>query len=270
LLKHLLFAQQPLLPLDPQRGEPVSRAALLWNHYYRYYRQAIQDALARPRRKPFQLGGLAGYDQLVGLLSHLEKRQQQYGPDPYLRSLETRLRSAVAGAQAQAEPVRQAQRFLQQVAHYLAYTPRPTLTAPEKEARPLGPERRPVRTGPPQPVPPHQVHQQLTRMFDQFVHQPEVGRLGQRLYRKWQQMSQTWLPGILHCYQIAGLPRSNLELEAIYGQLRQTQRRVSGRKETSALRLFGAGEALALIIETEPELLAWCQTVAEDQETYRR
>jgi hypothetical protein len=78
------------------------------------------------------------------------------------------------------------------------------------------------------------------------------------------------LPGILHGYQIAGLPRSNLELAAVYGHLRENQRRVSSRQETSPLRLFGAGEALALIIDTEPELLAWCQTVAQDQATYRR
>ncbi|MHC4230322.1 MAG: hypothetical protein ACYSW0_23050 [Planctomycetota bacterium] len=269
LLKHLLFPQRPLQPIDPNNGGPVSLEAVLWNHYYRYYRLAIQDALHRSRRKPFQLGGLAGYDQLVGLLSHLEKRRQHYGSDAYLSALETRLRSAVEVAQSQAEQVRQAQRFLQQVEHYLAHTPRPTLPAQEKEARPNGQGANLELANQPQPVTRAQVQQQLEHMFNQFAQQSNVGRTGQRLYRKWQRASQTWLPGILHCYQIAGLPRSNLELEAVYGQLRENQRRVSGRKETSPLRLFGAGEALALIIETEQELLAWCQTVAEDQDTYR-
>jgi hypothetical protein len=265
LLKHLLFPQTPLQPIEPQSGRPVSLEAVLWNYYYRYYRAAIQDALRRPRRKPFQLGGLAGYDQLVGILSHLEKRQQKYGSDLYLSSLETRLRSAVEVAQSQAEQVRQAQRFLQQVEHYLAHTPRPTLAAQEKETIPADQEM----TSQQQTVTPEQVQQKLRQMFDQFAQQPDVGRPGQRLYGKWQRASQTWLPGILYCYQIAGLPRSNLELEAVYGTLRQNQRRVSGRQETSPLRLFGAGEAMALIIDTEPELLAWCQTVAEDRDTFR-
>jgi hypothetical protein len=265
LLKHLLFPQTPLQPLDAQTGRSVSLEAVLWNHYYRYYRSAIQDALRRPRRKPFQLGGLAGYEQLVGILSHLEKRQQQYGGDPYLSALETRLRSAVEVAQSQAEQVRQAQRFLQQVEHYLAHTPRPTLVAQEKEVLSAGKER----PGQQQPVTPEQVQQQLKQMFDQFGQQPNIAPPGQGLYRKWQRASQTWFPGILYCYQIAGLPRSNLELEAVYGTLRENQRRVSGRKETSPLRLFGAGEAMALIIDTEPELLAWCQTVAQDQDTFR-
>ena len=267
MLKHLLFPQMPLQPLDPGTGRRLE--AVLWNRYYRYYRSAIQDALRRPRRKPFQLGGLAGYNQLVGILSHLEKRQQQYGADPYLSSLETRLRSAVEVAQSQAEEVGQAQRFLQQVEHYLAHAPRPTLAAQEKEAMPTGKETSAEMTAPQQSVTPEQVQQKLTQMFDQFVQQPDVGRTGQRLYRKWQRASQTWLPGILHCYQIAGLPRSNLELEAVYGTLRENQRRVSGRKETSPLRLFGAGEALALIIDTEQELWEWCQAVAEDQDTFR-
>jgi hypothetical protein len=269
LLKHLLFPQRPLQPLDPQTGRVVSLEGVLWNHYYRYYRSAIQDAVRRPRRKPFQLGGLAGYDQLVGVLSHLEKRQQQYGADPYLSSLETRLRSAVEVAQSQAEEVRQAQHFLQQVEHYLAHTPRPTLAAQEKEAMPIGQESSAEMTGQQQTVTPEQAQQKLTQMFDQFAHQPDLGRTGQRLYRKWQRASQTWLPGILYCYKIAGLPRSNLELEAVYGTLRENQRRVSGRQETSPLRLFGAGEAMALIIDTEQELLAWCQTVAEERDTFR-
>lgn len=269
MLKHLLFPQTPLQPLDPGTGRPVSLEAVLRHHYYGYYRSAIQDALRRPRRKPFQLGGLAGYEQLVGILSHLEKRQQQYGFDPYLSSLETRLRSAVEGAQPQAEAVGQAQRFLQQVEHYLAHIPRPTLPVQKKETRPPDQAVRTEMTGQQQRLTPAQVQQKLTQMFDQFVQQPDVGRPGQRLYRKWQRASQTWLPGILHCYQIAGLPRSNLELEAVYGKLRENQRRVSGRKETSPLRLFGAGEAMALIIETEQELLAWCQTVAEDQDSFR-
>ncbi len=51
-------------------------------------------------------------------------------------------------------------------------------------------------------------------------------------------MSETWLPGILHCYDIAGLPRHNLKLEGSFWVLRRHQRRVSGRKETILLRVF--------------------------------
>ncbi len=111
------------------------------------------------------------------------------------------------------------------------------------------------------------IQQQLEQMFKQFAKLPEP--TCQRLYRKGQRIAQIWLPGILYCYNIPGLPRHNLELETIYGTLRDNQRWISGRKNTAPLRLFGAGEAMALLIDTEAELLEWCQTVAQDKETYR-
>jgi hypothetical protein len=269
LLKRLLFPQTPLRPIDRESGRAATLESVLWRRYYRYYRTAIQDALHRSRRKPFQLGGLVGYDQLLSLLAHLEQRNQIYGPDPYLSRLEARLRSAIETAWAQAEDIRQAQAFLRQVEHFLAHTPRPTLLARERDTGPLSASASLEPGGQTQGSGREWVQQQLTQMFGQFAKSPDLGYTGQRLCRKWRNMAQSWLPGILYCYDIPGLPRSNLELEAVYGKLRANQRRVSGRSETSPLHLFGAGEALALIIDTEEELLAWCQMVAEDKQTYR-
>lgn len=404
MLKNLLFPQQPLALIDRENGLPISLEATLWDHYYRYYRLAVQDALHRSRRKPFQLGGLAGYDQLVGVLKHLEQDNPLHNVYPFFQELKSRLRQATEVTCDQAEDIRQAQTFLQQVEHFLAHTPRPTLAAQQKPPQ-EGTARykvgdiatakvqeqwqftfRPIRavhfrhgqfwylfegleTGycetdvvpvsevghraqewlwdgqaadsfsqvtslgqadAPMPagsvliafskpnsavteaeiLPPffsqrgdtHSIliepqpfcwisrslsaelcsattlHKQggvlfwiqhmLEQKFKQFAQQPQLGPTCQRLYRKWQRVAQIWLPGIFYCYKIPGLPRHNLELEAIYGTLRDNQRRVSGRKDTSPLRLFGAGEAMALLIQTETELLEWCQTVAQDKQTY--
>ncbi len=406
LLKNLLFPQQPLALIDRENGQPISLEAVLWDHYYRYYRLAAQDALHRSRRKPFQLGGLAGYDQLVGILKHLEQDNLLHQDASFFKELKSRLQQAIKVTRDQAEDIRQAQTFLQQVEHFLAHTPRPTLVVPQKPS----PETsacykvgdiatakvgqqwqftfRPIRavhfhngqfwylfegfetgycetdvvlasqvgsqaegllwdgqaadsfcqvaslgqTGTP-PIPEGSVliafskpnaslteaeilppffsqsgnvnsilvepqpfcwisetisaelcaattvhtpggllfwiQQQLEQKFKQFAQQPQLGPTCQRLNRKWQRVAQIWLPGILFCYIIASLPRNNLELEAFYGILRDNQRRVSGRKDTSPLRLFGAGEAMVLMIQTEAELLEWCQTVAQDKETYR-
>ena len=113
------------------------------------------------------------------------------------------------------------------------------------------------------------IQRELEQKFKRFAQQSQ-GPICQQIYQKWQQMAKEWLPGILYCYKIPGLPRHNLELEHIYGTLRNNQRRVSGRKETSPLRIFGAGEAMGLMIKTETELLDWCQTVAQDKATYRK
>ncbi len=405
MLKNLLFPQQPLALIDRENGRPISLEAVLWDHYYRYYRLAVQDALHRSRRKPFQLGGLAGYDQLVGILKHLEQDNPLHQANPFFQELKSRLQQATGVTSDQAEDIRQAQTFLQQVEHFLAHIPRPTLAVQQTPAkgatarykvgdiatakvqeqwqftfRPiravhfrngqfwylfeaietgycendvvlasqvggqaeewlwdgqatdgfsqmtsLGQTEAPMPAGsvliafskpdcavteaeilPPffsQGADPNSIliepqpfcwissslsaelcsattlhkqggvlfwiQQMLEQKFKQFAQQPQLGPTCRRLSHKWQKVAQIWLPGILFCYKIPGLPRHNLELEAIYGTLRDNQRRISGRKDTSPLRLFGAGEAMALLIETEAELLAWCQTVAQDKETYR-
>ena len=267
--RNLLFPRNPLRPIDPESGVPVSLESALWEHYYRYYRTAVQDALHRSRRKPFQLGGLDGYDQLTEISSHLEQRDQVYGTDHFLSAMTLRLRKAIAAVRTQAESVRQANTFLQKVEHFLAHAPRPALL---NQARDSGRDADETGTEP-AAQPPESgkawVEQELKRMSHQFSQRSDLGETGQRLCRKLQKMSLTWLPGILRCYEIHGLPRSNLELEAVYGKLRANQRRISGRKATSPLRLFGAGEVMALIIDTEEELLAWCQAVSVDQESFR-
>ncbi len=78
-------------------------------------------------------------------------------------------------------------------------------------------------------------------------------------------MAQTWLPDILHCYDVPGLPRSILDLEAIFGELRAQQRRVSGRKETTPLRIFGPGEIMVRILDDDDEILPWLQSVSRQE-----
>ena len=84
-----------------------------------------------------------------------------------------------------------------------------------------------------------------------------------KLCRKWDSMAAKWLPAILHCYDIPGLPRNNLKLEARFGQLRQHQRRVSGRQETTPLRRLASGQLLCPTLD-ESELLSYLQSVPTD------
>ena len=235
---HLLF---------PQAAAPTAQGQVpLLQRYYGYYRRAIRDALTRSSRKPFQCGGLQGYDQLVGISQHLIARRTRWGPDPYLDELQQRVQAAMEAA-PQAEAVRQARTFLTQVEHYLAQVPRPALTPDPEEPRPPAPGSGVVQ-------------RELDKMFADLEQQAPASSTAQRLLRKWHAMSQTWLPGILHCYDVPGLPRHNLELEDVFGTLRRHQRRVRGRRETTSLRVFGPGEIMFLAIEDE-EVLPWLQTV---------
>jgi len=56
------------------------------------------------------------------------------------------------------------------------------------------------------------------------------------------------------------LPRLNIQLESLFGRIRRHQRRVSGRKETTALHTFGPGLLIALSFKEE-EILPWLQSI---------
>ena len=224
---------------------------MVLQHYYGYYRRAIRDALSRSSRKPFQCGGLRGYDQLVGISEHLSQRRTQSGPDPYLDQLHHDVQRALRATASQAEGVRQARTFLTQVEHYLAGLPRPSL---EPDAQQKGLSISDSTT----------VQRELEKMISDLAQQPNLYPPTRRLVRKWHSMSETWLPDILQCYDIPGLPRSNLDLESAFGTLRRDQRRISGRKETTPLRVFGPGE-ISLLALDEAEVLPLLQSVPADE-----
>ena len=215
--------------------------------YYGYYRLAIRDALTRFSRKPFKFGGLRGYDQLKGIYQHLSARKVS---DPYLDELRERVQAALESTGSQAEEVRQAWTFLTEVEHYLASVPLPKLEPDAEESTP--------------PQGSEAVRHKLAKMFNDWEEREDVGSTIQRLLSKWDAMSKTWLPGILHCYDIAGLPRHNLRLEGTFGNLRRHQRRVSGRKETTPLRIFGPGEIMVQVLDEE-EILPWLQSVSAEE-----
>jgi hypothetical protein len=228
----------------------VRGAAAPLQHYYGYYRRAIRDALNRPSRKPFQCGGLRGYEQLVGIDLHLQERRMRRGPDAYLDQLHQQVQSALRSTASLAEQVRQTRTFLTQVEQYLAQVPRPRAEADalETDASTPGSET---------------VQRELETMFADLEQQSQRCPLARRLARRWRAMCPSWLPGILHCYDIPGLPRSNLDLESTFGTLRRDQRRTSGRKETTPIRIFGPG-AITLFALDDEEILPLLQSVPPD------
>jgi hypothetical protein len=239
---HLLFPQSVVTNV---RG-----AVAVLQHYHGYYRRAIRDALNRSSRKPFQCGGLRGYDQLVGIDLHLQERRMQRGPDAYLDQLHERVQSALRSAASQADQVRQTHAFLIQVEHYLAQAHRSGSKPDISETDAPTSDSETVR-------------QELDKMFSDLVQPPKTCPLARRLARRWRAMRKSWLPHILHCYDIPGLPRSNLDLESTFGTLRRSQRRISGRKETSPIRIFGPG-AITLLALDDEQVLPLLQSVSPD------
>lgn len=251
--------------------------------YYGYYRRAIRDALSHSNRKPFQCGGLKAYDQLIAVEAHLHTRQQQLGTDPYLAQLHHRVKAALQSSSELAGSVRQAHTCLRQLEHYLAQVTLPTL--PSSSAKPQGQNsllnlesqlEGCVTTPNCHSEPPlapksddlpltssKTVQLMLEQMVDPWQKLAPLKSTLEKVCRKWNSMTGKWLPAILHCYDIPGLPRNNLQLEARFGQLRQNQRRVSGRKETTPLRRMAPGQLLCQTLDDE-ELLSYLKSVPTD------
>jgi hypothetical protein len=59
-------------------------------------------------------------------------------------------------------------------------------------------------------------------------------------------VSKSYWPGLFHCYEVEGLPRTNNDLEQFFGSSRHHERRATGRKVASpALVLRGSVRLVA-------------------------
>jgi hypothetical protein len=60
-------------------------------------------------------------------------------------------------------------------------------------------------------------------------HRRAAGRLAEE-FAHFRKVTRSYWPGLFHCYEVEGLPRTNNELEQFFGSYRHHERRCSGRK----------------------------------------
>ena len=60
-------------------------------------------------------------------------------------------------------------------------------------------------------------------------HRRAAGRLAEE-FAHFLKVTRSYWPGLFHCYDVAGLPRTNNDLEQFFGSYRYHERRCSGRK----------------------------------------
>lgn len=218
-------------------------------------RVAIRDAVNRPSRKPFYWGGLKGYQQLQAIAQALQQVPADEAETTYLHQLARQVERAVDKNRTLAQDVQEAHSWLRHIAHCLKYPPA-SEGGDDTAVPPLSSE---------------QVKEEMEELLEGF--QPDFKRcpaqtaLHGAWHRVWNKSGDDWL----HCYDIPGLPPDNLKLEALFGRLRNHQRRISGRKSTRELRDFGQCQVLFLA-ESEEDLLEQLRRVplAEYQDRRRR
>ena len=191
-------------------------------------------------RPPFRLAGMETYERLQHVAQDsLDLLATRY--DPRLAQLYQGLQSALA-------PFAQTYQTFQQAAAWLrdiAYILEPTAS---------------------QAVCGEQVAGQLRAYLDTVLRWPKVTPTSYAFGRHLDKVSRSYWPGLFHCYDVPGLPRTNNELESRFRDTRRRLLRTTGQKGLTqrTLQRQGAWELLPRP-PTEAQVLdAACQTPPEE------
>lgn len=191
-------------------------------------------------RPPLRLAGLETYERLQNVA--------QCSLDLLAEHFDPRLAQLYQGLQAALVPLAQTYQDFQQGAAWLrdiAYILEPTA---------------------PQAVRGAQVAGQLRDYLDTVLRWPDVTPPLDAFGRHLDKVSRSYWPGLFHCYDMPGLPRTNNELESHFRDTGRRLLRTTGQKGLTqrTLQRQGAWELLPRP-PTEAQLLAAvCQTPPED------
>ena len=86
-----------------------------------------------------------------------------------------------------------------------------------------------------EPVPSHplkaeEVARQLRCYLDTLQRQPQVSRAFETFGHHRDTVSRSYWPGLFHCYEVPGLPRTNNELESHFRETRRRLLRTTGQQ----------------------------------------
>ena len=191
-------------------------------------------------RPPLRLAGMETYERLhsVACLS-LDLLAKRY--EPRLAQLYQGLRSALSPFTETYHALHQGAAWLRDIAYILEPVPTYPLSAED-------------------------VAGQLRSYLDTVQRQPEVPPLLEPFRRHLDTVSRSYWPGLFHCYEVPGLPRTNNELESHFRETRRRLLRTTGQQGQTqrTLQRQGAWELLSHP-PTEAQLQeALRQTPAED------
>ena len=199
-----------------------------------------RDLLTLKGRPPVRLAGMETYERLEHLARFSLDLLATHS-DPRLAQLYRGLRSSLFHFAQTYKAFQQGAAWLRDIAYILEPT---TTQAPRGE----------------------QVAEQLRGYLDTMLHLPHITPALYEFRLHLDKVSRSYGPGLFHCYDVPGLPRTNNELES---RFRETQRRLlrtTGQKGLTqrTLQRQGAWELLPRS-PTEAQVLdAVCHTPPED------
>ena len=164
----------------------------------------IRYLLTLKGRPPFRLAGIEMFERLQEVQACLN-RLTAHHPDPMLCQLQQGLQSALNTFQSDYA-------LLQQAAHWLAGI-----------SAVLDPQDKPLRSG-------EQVKQDLKTYLDQIQVESQADPKLQLFFRSIHKTTLSYSPGLFHCYDLPGLPRTNNDRESEFRDLNRRLLSTTGQK----------------------------------------
>jgi hypothetical protein len=175
----------------------------------RGYCVAVRAALTDDGLPPLAASGLKLQDRLEKITASLDRVQAKTGPlSRELRKLHSLLQRGQEQTAKLWRPVQAAYQWVHRVACLLQNKQkRPAKQVRRRLSELLGRMRKAARKTP---------HEAVAEQLRHFV-----------------KVTKSWWPGLFKCYQSAEIPRTNNDLEHLFGSHRYHERRASGRKVAS-------------------------------------
>ena len=191
-------------------------------------------------RPPFRLAGIETYQRLQGVIA-LTDELLAHRYEPRLTRLDAGLRVALTPFTSKYQKLRQGETWLRDIDHVLELANDNPSTG-------------------------QQVAQQLRAYLDGLSALPDLSPRLDAFRHHLDKVSTSYWPGLFHCYDIEGLPRTNNDLESHFRDTQRRLLRTTGQKGQTrrALQRTGAWELLPRP-PTETRCLAALREVADDQ-----
>ena len=190
----------------------------------RKYCLAIRSALTDDGHPPLAAPGLKLYERLSLIVASLERVAEIGALPPPLDKLHRLLTKGVAATEHLWPDVQAGYGWVHRAAHVLANAD-------------------------------HLSSKEVQRRYEELI---EEIRRSDSLTAPLQHMTATFLkvtasyqPGLFHCYDVTDLPRTNNDLEQIFGSTRYHERRATGRKQASPGLVVRGSVRLVAAIATQ-------------------
>lgn len=211
------------------------------------YAARLRRILSRSGRKPFRLAGLRLYADLMNLLVSLEVSLSHLPEEQRLTCFADAIRRGLQDFEEDYVWIAEGYTWVVDIATILDVPlPEPGSEAPE---RPLSDE----------------VHDRLYAYLDRLDQRTDLNAPLIAFRKHLRGLTERYAPGLFHCYDIPGLPRTDNDLESVFGRVRRRTLRTSGPHHAQQ-RLHEEGAWLLFdLVHSEHEQLERLQRVSLDE-----